>query len=696
MNITVTPLGDRHKCGQTRRICTDTISYIEKPRDYQIEAAFSELLDAMAQWGLGAFCQVPPLLEAGAQSHTQELVRHTGTFEENFEWYFYRAGAVIFLGYLLGSTDLHGENIIACGDMPVLVDLETLLSGKLRRQNAAWNVLRSHLVCSFARKGDKIADISGFGGIYGKNLPFCQQKVGAIYNHIPQTLRGFQDAYGLTIAHRAEISSLLENFSLCRFRQILRPTATYAAIIDYLQALPEERCAPMAKTLLERAYLRDVDTNRLEECRKVADEEIRAVLAEQIPLFHVRGDGTALLDGDAVVQENFLLSSPVETAKQRLSALSAEDMARQVALLENAIRAADPSPRPLPPISGGCFAPGEQIGQWISQQELPGGGWYEITTEGSFALMGLGLYSGISGLGCMYAALYRKTGKAHYLQQTELICRRIQAELGSGPVTATNEAASLGSGIGGIALAFQHIAELTEQPEYGHFAAQLLHRLTPGRADGDYLNGVGALPVAYARCGVTPDGKMAQWLQEILCQEVKLTGFAHGAAGRAVSLSALQNITDFELSPYIKGLIYFENQHFIPKESNWQDIRNPHKIGFMSGWCSGAPGIGMARQAMNKNHPDLAAAKAFLQKQTPSRRHSLCCGTASRLMAASRLGVQVDKLFAELRDAETEGKLRLLCPVDTPEAPLSLMQGAAGAAYALAMYQDPLIGGMLL
>ena len=93
---------------------------------------------------------------------------------------------------------------------------------------------------------------------------------------------------------------------------------------------------------------------------------------------------------------------------------------------------------------------------------------------------------------------------------------------------------------------------------------------------------------------------------------------------------------------------------------------------------------------------DIARASAFLRMETPGRRDSLCCGTASRLMAASRLGVPTDHLYRMLVRAEQDGVLRLVHPADTQDRNPGLMQGYAGVAYALAMYGDPLSGGMLL
>ena len=45
--------------------------------------------------------------------------------KEEIRNYFYRMGIHLFIGYALSATDLHGENIIAHGEHPVIVDLET-------------------------------------------------------------------------------------------------------------------------------------------------------------------------------------------------------------------------------------------------------------------------------------------------------------------------------------------------------------------------------------------------------------------------------------------------------------------------------------------------------------------------------------------------------------------------------------------
>ena len=54
--------------------------------------------------------------------------------ESEVEHYYFRMGIHLFLGYALGATDLHGENIIAHGEYPVIIDMETY-PGYLKQQS---------------------------------------------------------------------------------------------------------------------------------------------------------------------------------------------------------------------------------------------------------------------------------------------------------------------------------------------------------------------------------------------------------------------------------------------------------------------------------------------------------------------------------------------------------------------------------
>jgi lantibiotic modifying enzyme len=126
-----------------------------------------------------------------------------------------------------------------------------------------------------------------------------------------------------------------------------------------------------------------------------------------------------------------------------------------------------------------------------------------------------------------------------------------------------------------------------------------------------------------------------------------LSGFGHGAAGLSLALLRGYEVSgnsDF-LAAAQKG-ITFENTLYDDAVHNWRDMRDVKETGFMQGWCSGAPGIGLARLAglaMADNadiRKDLEA--AIMQTKQPfSGGDHYCCGQSGRadflLEAAQRL-----------------------------------------------------------
>jgi lantibiotic modifying enzyme len=58
-----------------------------------------------------------------------EFISHdTCKSKKEVENYWRRAGILLAVCYILGFTDGHMENIIACRDQPILVDCETILA----------------------------------------------------------------------------------------------------------------------------------------------------------------------------------------------------------------------------------------------------------------------------------------------------------------------------------------------------------------------------------------------------------------------------------------------------------------------------------------------------------------------------------------------------------------------------------------
>ena len=196
-------------------------------------------------------------------------------------------------------------------------------------------------------------------------------------------------------------------------------------------------------------------------------------------------------------------------------------------------------------------------------------------------------------------------------------------------------------------------------------------------------------------------------MPEMMTANTPLTGAAHGKAGLALALGALQyTLNTDEADGRILELLKEEDQLYDHENNNWPDLRREDKRGFMSGWCSGAPGIGMYRKKLmeyTRNEEileicqrDIELVSAYLCNCKESKRDTLCCGNASKLMAASNLGVRLPVLRRMLPRSAYPDAPRLYHMVNTGDHNIGLMQGMTGVAYALSMADQNISGEMLL
>jgi lantibiotic modifying enzyme len=267
--------------------------------------------------GFFRFSRTPLVLKKGEDFHTQKVEKNERTDEYGVNLYYKRAGALLFFAYLLGSNDLHCENLIANGDMPVVIDMETLLTGKPRGTSDAYNlsqsVMRSHLLCSFMNVQGKTVDVSGFGGVTAelKNIPHTEKGKAFPWDKKDVFRKGFESAYVFAIKHKEELLKLTHVFDRCKFRQILRPTKTYDAVSAVLSKI-DGNTKEYATMLLSRAYEKDTDKNRLEKAKLVLQNEVDAVMKNEIPLSYTYGNETSLYCNGHKVQSEHLVLSPVD------------------------------------------------------------------------------------------------------------------------------------------------------------------------------------------------------------------------------------------------------------------------------------------------------------------------------------------------------------------------------------------------
>ncbi len=193
-----------------------------------------------------------------------------------------------------------------------------------------------------------------------------------------------------------------------------------------------------------------------------------------------------------------------------------------------------------------------------------------------------------------------------------------------------------------------------------------------------------------------------------------LAGLSHGAAGIAWSLlelNALTGVEAFRTTAF--AAIEYERSLFSSEAGNWPDLRDyeasnqaakdgREKGHFMSAWCHGAPGIGLARLYSlrhlddSKIRAEIDTALRTTTEEGFGGNHSLCHGdlgnlelllTASRIFNDPQQHALVDRLTAMI--IESIDKNGWLCGIPLGVESPGLMTGLAGIGYELLRLAEP-------
>lgn len=282
------------------------------------------------------------------------------------ERYYERAGQLLCLAYALGASDLHSENVMACGEHPVLIDLEMLLVAQADPRALITmpdSVLRTNLLpFRFkAAQGRAISD-GGFCVLDGSdaartqpvwvhvnsdsmvresrpvegngraNAPRLQGREVPPAAHDAAIARGFTNMYRLLASSRRILLARdgpWRGFRRASSRVLLRGTDVYYAALRrslhprFLRSGLDRgiELETLLRTVLAvpaRAPLRDA--YRAEQ---------RALLDGDIPRYYMEADGTTLRDAEGSLVEGFRERSGLTESRHRLRRFCAADLAEQ-------------------------------------------------------------------------------------------------------------------------------------------------------------------------------------------------------------------------------------------------------------------------------------------------------------------------------------------------------------------------------
>ncbi|HEX3684368.1 MAG TPA: type 2 lanthipeptide synthetase LanM family protein [Bryobacteraceae bacterium] len=358
--------GDRHAGGRSVAVLSfeSGTRVVYRPRTVRVYRTYEQLQLWLNAHGFSPQFRPVRTLDCGGYGWIEHIAAEACKSGSEIHEFYFRMGATLALSYALGMTDLHAENVIAHGKIPVLVDLESVLHpetpGSIRYELAALaeSVLRVGLLPPPTARP---YDTSGLKGADGQELPFAPamaalrddelivdrvsartaglsnrpwlegQSPPPIEDYIPDVVKGFESLYAFLASHHEQLlapGGPLAQFADAEIRVILRPTAVYAFTLH-------ESLHP---DFLGDAVLRDQFFDRLwDDNATGSDFWSTTVGVEQdemwrgdIPLFsstpnskRVRTSGGEWLPGE-------LAETSLERARRRILSFSAADRMRQV------------------------------------------------------------------------------------------------------------------------------------------------------------------------------------------------------------------------------------------------------------------------------------------------------------------------------------------------------------------------------
>lgn len=682
--------GDRHRRGRAVTILTfdDGSRLVYKPRPLAAEAAYGELVA-----DLGLDLLAAPVLEREGYGWMQHLRPADCADRAAVARFYRRQGAHLALAHAIGATDLHGENVMACGEHPVLIDLEACLQPDQHppETGRSWvragmelgdSVIGTGLVPARSVFGarDPGLDISGLGAAPGQrskvrvpfwdragtdemrlvrrpmelpgthNRPTLDGRPVDVLEHLDDVKAGFTDAYRRVVARGRALP--LEAFARAPARVLIRGTNLYAKMA--MESFHPDFAADEARL---RGFLDKLELEVKNDARlaAVVGPEKADLHRGDVPIFTAWPARRDLLASDGSVARGFFVTSGLEVARRRLDGFCEADLARQLWFLEASILAlrAAPTPSappPAAPSSGGAaeaVSLASQIGDRLADLAVRCGDnatWIgvEPNDDDHFVLgpLGLDLYDGLSGVVLFLAHLARVSGEARHLELARASARTLvrQLEDEQGYFTGVGGFA----GWGGVVWALSHLAVLWDDAALGAAADGLAARmadLVEVASDPGLLSGLAGCVASLIASGRRRDVALraADRLRATAVPQPGGLGWVehavalHGFSHGASGIGwALCKTGRPEDRAVAEAAFGFEAHGFCPQAGNWPDLRETDED-FACLWCHGAPGVVLSRLDLGRWDAQVEAGLETVRRQGFGLNHCLCHGDLGNL-----------------------------------------------------------------
>ncbi|MDH6136917.1 type 2 lantibiotic biosynthesis protein LanM [Kitasatospora sp. MAA4] len=405
--------GDGHRRGRSVAVLHfaggDRVVY--KPRSLRAHRHFTELVGWFNEQPGTPGLRTPALLDRPGYGWVEFVAPQPCVSPEQVERFYLRQGAWLALLHALDGTDLHFENLVACADHPVLVDVETLFhppapAGRDQaEQDPAALVLESSVqrTALLPRPvlGDLAAlDVSGLGGDPGALFPNdvvawaadgtdemrLVRQAGELagagnrprldgvdadpVQHTEALVAGFRTGCRAITAGWVDLAGphgLLHRFAEDEVRVITRATQAYGTLLD------ESTHPDVLRDGVERdGLLRLLETDVLGQGRPgLVEDEIAELWDGDVPLFTTRPGATDLWTGTGRRMSGALDRPGLARVADKIRAMGPADLDEQEWIIRASLATRSTAPahdtgEPLPEPSGPAAGPAPDSGRLLA------------------------------------------------------------------------------------------------------------------------------------------------------------------------------------------------------------------------------------------------------------------------------------------------------------------------------------------
>jgi len=624
---------------------------VYKPRPVEAAQRFQTLLEVLNQQGLEPQLRTIGVLACKGYGWMEHVAGRACRTDASVRRYFRRAGALIAALHVAGATDCHFENVLADGEHPVVIDLETLMRPQFRSMAGTATDQAVHAVEDSVLAIGMLPSLDGrdFGALAVEpnqttqlttiglidagtpnvrvetfpwrlgdvpSLPLRRGTRIGPAGHTCQIESGFTDAYELIIAKREELLAprgAIQNLGRSRVRVVLRPTSYYADILTECAHPAALYDAAEADRVADRIWREPMDSLRT----AATPAELQQLALADIPYFEIKADDRTLRFGDGPGSTSYILPcSGLELAHRRLASMGRSDLSRQRGLLRVALRSESRTvggnARPEDPLQAASLIGDALISESI--QFDTAAAWLHVieeceTTPRLISPTDPWLYNGLLGIALFLAQLSEATGEPRYRATAALAVGEARCQIGA---LAQPAGSGVFEGMGGLVYAFSHLAHLLDDESLLRDAEQAASDVTPlveqGLIGGDLIAGtaglcLATLSLATARTSAITDRLLnacASDLQTITERDPDIRlpfarGASHGWSGVLLAISRLHSVRpSAELAKALGRAV--EREVWLTSGGHWTDPGDSvHRR--QASWCHGVPGIALCRVA---------------------------------------------------------------------------------------------------